>query len=123
MAETIDAYIAEFPPEQQKIMQQVRQTIRAAAPEATEAMSYGMPTFKLAGNLVHFAAWKTHLGFYPAPSALVQFSKELSGYTGSKGAVQFPYDQPMPLDLITRMTKFRVQENLAKQKAKNKRSD
>lgn len=118
MAETIDAYISECPPEQQQILQLVRKTIQSAAPAATEAMSYGMPTFKLAGNLVHFAAWKTHLGFYPTPSALQQFSKEISGYTSSKGAVQFPYDQPMPLELITRMTKFRVQENLAKQKSK-----
>jgi uncharacterized protein YdhG (YjbR/CyaY superfamily) len=121
MAETIDAYIAECPPEQQQILQQVRKTIQSAAPEATEAMSYGMPTFKLAGNLVHFAAWKTHLGFYPTPSALQQFSKEISGYTSSKGAVQFPFDQPMPLDLITKMTRFRVQENLAKQQAKKKK--
>jgi uncharacterized protein YdhG (YjbR/CyaY superfamily) len=92
-------------------------TIRKVAPEAEEAISYQMPTFRLAGkNLVHFAAFKNHIGFYPVPTGIAAFKKELAAYKTSKGAVQFPLDQPLPLKLIARMVKFRVKENLAKAK-------
>lgn len=112
---TIDEYIAGFPKDIQSKLQALRATIRQAAPEAEEAISYQIPTFKLAGkNLVHFAAFKNHIGFYPVPSGIEAFKKELSVYKTSKGAVQFPLDQPLPLKLIARMVKFRVKENLAK---------
>jgi len=109
---TIDEYILLYPPEVQAILQQVRQTIHAAVPEAQEAIAYGIPTFKFHGNLVHFAACKKHLGFDPSPSGLEAFKTELAGYKGSKGAVQFPLDQPIPYDLIRRITLFRWEENL-----------
>ncbi|MCB8927563.1 MAG: DUF1801 domain-containing protein [Ardenticatenaceae bacterium] len=118
---TIDEYIAAFPADVQDILQKVRETIKTAAPQATEAISYGMPTFKLAGNLVHFGAFKTHLGFYPIPSGLEQFKEELAQYKGGKGSVQFPFDQPMPYALITKIVEFRVTENLAKAAAKKKK--
>lgn len=111
---SIDEYIAAFPPEIQKLLQEVRATVRAAAPQAAEKISYQMPTFFLEGNLVHFAAFKHHIGFYPAPTGIAAFAGELSQYKGSKGAVQFPLDQPLPLDLITRIVKYRVAENLNK---------
>lgn len=113
---TIDEYIAAFPREVQGILKTVRRKIGESAPAAQEAISYGIPTFKLNGNLVHFAAFKNHIGFYPAPSAIVAFKKELSRYKTSKGAIQFPIDKPMPLPLIGRMVKFRVKENLGKEK-------
>ena len=116
---TIDEYIATFPAEVQAVLQKVRETIRAAAPEATEAISYQMPTFKLNGNLVHFAAFKSHIGFYPVPSGIEKFKKELSVYPQGKGSVQFPLDRPIPYGLITKIVKFRVKENL--QKVKNKK--
>ena len=118
---TIDEYIATFPADIQDILQKVRETIKTDAPQATEAISYGMPTFKLAGNLVHFGAFKTHLGFYPIPSGLEQFKEELAQYKGGKGSVQFPFDQPMPYALITKIVEFRVTENLAKAAAKKKK--
>ena len=118
---TIDEYIAAFPADVQDILQKVRETIKTAAPQATEAISYGMPTFKLEGNLVHFGAFKTHLGFYPIPSGLEQFQEELAPYKGGKGSVQFPFDQPMPYALITKIVQFRVTENLAKAAAKKKK--
>jgi uncharacterized protein YdhG (YjbR/CyaY superfamily) len=114
----IDAYISTFPPNVQKVLQQVRRTIKKSAPEAEEAISYQMPTFKLNGNLVHFAAWKNHIGFYPTPSGTKEFQKELSKFNGAKGSVQFPLDEPMPLDLISRIVKFRMKENELKQKTK-----
>lgn len=114
----IDDYIASFPADVQAILEQVRKTIQVAAPEAEEAISYAMPTFKLHGNLVHFAAYKNHIGFYPAPRGLEEFKDELSGYKGAKGSVQFPINQPMPLELIARIVAFRVKENLEKRKAK-----
>ncbi|MDX1417327.1 MAG: DUF1801 domain-containing protein [Candidatus Promineifilaceae bacterium] len=117
---TIDEYIARFPEDIQAILQQIRQTIRQAAPDAEERISYQMPTFYLQGNLVHFGAFKTHIGFYPTPSGIEQFNEELSAYKGSKGSVQFPLDKPMPLDLFSRIVKFRVKENLAKAAAKKK---
>lgn len=118
---TIDEYIATFPADVQDILQKVRETIKTAAPQATEAISYGMPTFKLEGNLVHFGAFKTHLGFYPIPSGLEQFQEELAPYKGGKGSVQFPFDQPMPYALITKIVQFRVTENLTKAAAKKKK--
>jgi uncharacterized protein YdhG (YjbR/CyaY superfamily) len=117
---TIDAYIAEFPEATQAILQEIRATIQAAAPAAEEAISYQMPTFKLKGNLVHFAAYKNHIGFYPVPTGIEAFKKELSIYKGGKGSVQFPIDQPMPLELIKKIVDFRVAENLAKAEAKLK---
>ena len=92
----------------------MRRTIREAAPDAVEAISYQMPTFKLNGNLVHFAAYKNHIGFYPTPSGVEAFREELSAYKVSKGAIQFPIDQPMPLDLVRRIVQFRVAQNQTK---------
>lgn len=111
---TIDEYIAGFPAATQKLLEQMRAVIKKAAPAAEEAMKYGIPTFVLNGNLVHFAGYKAHIGFYPAPDGIKTFEKELSGYKSSKGAVQFPLDEPMPLDLITKIVKFRVKQNLEK---------
>jgi len=108
----IDEYIESFPEEVQKILQEIRATIKAAAPEAKEKISYQMPTFDLKGNLVHFAAFKHHIGFYPAPTGIEAFKVELSVYKTAKGSVQFPIDKPMPLELITRIVHFRVAENL-----------
>lgn len=108
---TIDEYIAGFPPEVQKILKQVRLTIHKAAPEATEAIKYRMPTFVLNGNLVHFAAFKNHIGFYPAPQGIEEFKDELAAYKGGKGSVQLPLNKPMPLDLISRIVRFRVRES------------
>ena len=118
---TIDDYIATFPTDVQEILQKVRETVKTAVPNATEAISYGMPTFKLAGNLVHFGAFKEHLGFYPVPSGLAQFEKELAPYKGGKGSVQFPYDQPIPYELISKIAQFRAAENLEKAAAKKKK--
>ena len=118
---TIDEYIAGFPEGVQAILQAIRQTIKAAAPNAEEAISYQMPTFKLKGNLVHFGAFKNNIGFYPVPSGIEEFKDELSVYTQGKGSVQFPLDKPMPYDLIRRIVAFRVQENLANAEAKAKK--
>lgn len=114
--EDIDSYIASFPEETGKLLQQLRITISKAAPEAKETINYGMPTFTLKGNLVHFAAFKNHIGFYPAPSGIESFKKELSGYDGAKGSVQFPIAKPIPFDLISKIVEFRVKENLKKVK-------
>lgn len=116
----IDAYIARFPKDVQRILEQLRTTIRKAAPDAEEAISYQMPTFRLKGNLVHFAAYKNHIGFYPTPSGIEKFKKELSVYGGAKGSVKFPIDKPLPFDLISEIAKFRVQENLERAQAKKK---
>ncbi len=113
---TIEQYISGFPEEIQKILELVRATIRNAAPGATEAIKYAMPTFVLHGNLVHFAAFKNHIGFYPVPTGIEAFKKELSVYKQGKGSIQFPIDKPMPLDLIAKITRFRVEENMAKSK-------
>lgn len=110
----IDEYIAVLPEEVKAIMETVRKVIHEAAPEAKETMSYQIPTFDLQGNLVHFAAFRNHIGFYPTPSGMEAFREELSVYKGSKGSVQFPLDQPIPYGLITRIVKYRVQENLDK---------
>jgi uncharacterized protein YdhG (YjbR/CyaY superfamily) len=117
-ATTIDEYIASAPKEIRKILEELRATIKKAAPDAEETIKYAIPTFTLKGNLVHFAAYKNHIGFYPAPSGLDAFKKELAGYKGSKGAVQFPLDQPIPLELVTKIVKFRVKENLEKAEMK-----
>jgi uncharacterized protein YdhG (YjbR/CyaY superfamily) len=115
---SIDEYIAAFPKEIQQILEEIRATIKAAAPEAEEKISYQMPTFTLKGNLVHFAAFKKHIGFYPVPTGIEKFKKELSAYQGAKGSVQFPLDKPIPHALISKIVKFRVKENLAKAKGK-----
>lgn len=113
---SIDEYIASFPLDIQQNLQRIRAVISEAAPEATEKVSYQMPTFYLNGNLVHFAVQKHHIGFYPTPSGIDHFSKELSSYKTSKGAAQFPLDRPIPYDLIRRITAFRYQENLVPKK-------
>lgn len=115
----IDEYIARFPEDIQEILEKIRMTIREAAPEADERISYQMPTFALEGNLVHFAAYKNHIGFYPTPSGIEEFEEELSRYVGGKGSVKFPLDNPIPYDLITKIVRFRVNENL--QRAETKR--
>jgi uncharacterized protein YdhG (YjbR/CyaY superfamily) len=115
---TIDEYIAGFPKDMQAILEKVRTTIRKAAPGAEEAIKYRMPTFMLRGNLVHYAAFKNHIGLYPTPTGIVRFRKELSVYAGAKGSVRFPLDKPIPLDLISKIVKFRVKENLARAAAK-----
>ena len=114
---TIDEYISMFPARTQRVLRELRKTIKAAAPDAQETINYGIPTFALNGNLVHFAAFDEHIGFYPTPSAIVAFKKELAGYPGAKGSVQFPLDKPMPLRLITRIVKFRVAEQMKKRAA------
>lgn len=111
---SIDEYIATFPEDVRKILEELRATIKAAAPAAEEKISYQMPTFFLKGNLVHYAAFKKHIGFYPTSSGIQAFKKELSVYEGSKGSVRFPIDKPLPLKLIGRIVKFRVAENLKK---------
>jgi uncharacterized protein YdhG (YjbR/CyaY superfamily) len=111
---TIDDYIAQFPEEVQQKLTQLRNLIHELAPEATEKISYQMPTFYLNGNLVHFAAYVKHIGFYPTPSGISRFEEELSEYKFSKGSVQFPLDQPLPTELISRMVAFRRDENLGK---------
>jgi uncharacterized protein YdhG (YjbR/CyaY superfamily) len=108
---SIDEYIAAFPPEEQTVLEQVRNAVKQAAPEAEEAISYAIPTFKLRGkNIIHFAAFKNHIGFYATPTGHVAFEEELSSYKQGKGSVQFPLAEPMPLDLIKRIVEFRVME-------------
>ena len=112
--QTIDEYIKTFPKDIQKILESVRKTIKNVAPEAEETINYQIPTFKLNGNLVHFAAFKNHIGFYPGSKAIENFQKELTKYKSSKGAVQFPIDKPIPLSLIRKIVKHRVKENSIK---------
>jgi uncharacterized protein YdhG (YjbR/CyaY superfamily) len=110
---TIDDYIKTFPEDVQAILEKIRQTIRKAAPEAVEAISYQMPAFKLNGrNLVYFAAWKNHIGFYRVPSGTEAFKKEMSSYKQGKGSVQFPIDKPIPFDLVKKIVNYRIKENL-----------
>jgi uncharacterized protein YdhG (YjbR/CyaY superfamily) len=111
---TIDEYIKDFPPDVQGILEQMRQTIHKAAPLAGETISYQMPAFRLNGILVYFAAFKSHIGFYPTASGIEAFKNELAPYKFSKGAVQFPLDKPLPYDLVTKIVLFRVKENLQK---------
>jgi uncharacterized protein YdhG (YjbR/CyaY superfamily) len=118
---SIDDYIAVFPPHIQEILGKIREVIRRGAPGAQETIKYRMPTFTLNGNLVHFAAFKNHIGFYPIPTGIEQFKAELSSYKGGKGSIQFPLDQPIPYDLIEKIVRFRVGENLKKVKAPGKK--
>ena len=109
--QTIDEYIAQYPADVQTILQKIRHTIAEAAPDATEKISYGIPTFFFNKNLVHFGAWKKHIGFYPASSGVSKFEKELAEYSYAKGSIQFPLDKPIPYNLIEKIVKFRVKEN------------
>lgn len=113
-SQSVDTYIAGFPPEIRSILQNVRQIIREEVPEAEEVINYAIPTYKLNGNLVHFAAFKRHLGFYPAPSGIAAFKDKLNDYKHAKGSVQFPFDHPIPYDLIRRMVQFRKHESLGR---------
>jgi uncharacterized protein YdhG (YjbR/CyaY superfamily) len=117
---TMDEYVNTFPEDVQRTLNELRQTIKEAAPEAEETINYQIPTFTLHGNLVHFAALKNHIGFYPTPSGMEAFKKELSAYKGAKGSVQFPIDQPLPLPLIRRIVEYRVKENLERKQKKKK---
>ena len=117
----ISEYIAAFSPEVQQLLEKVRTTIQKAAPDATEAISYAMPTFKLNGNLVNFAAFTNHIGFYALPSGNEAFQKELSPYKTGKGSIQFPFDKPLPLGLITKIVHFRIKENMEKVALKKKK--
>ena len=114
----VDEYIAGFPEGVQEILEKIRTTIKMAAPEAEESISYGMPAYKLNGPLAYFAGYKNHIGFYATPSGHAEFSEELSKYKQGKGSVQFPLDEPIPLELIARIVKFRVEENLKRKKNK-----
>lgn len=117
----IDEYISGFPGDVQKLLQKIRAAIQKAAPRATEAISYQIPTFRLNGkNLIHFAAFKTHIGLYPAPRGAAEFKEELVSYAGGKGTVQFPLDKPIPYGLIGRIVKFQVKRNLDKAASKGK---
>ena len=117
--DSIDTYIAQFPDDVQARLQKLRTTILNLAPGATEEMSYQIPTFKLNGNLVHFAAFKKHIGFYPGAAGIAAFQDELAGYKSAKGSVQFPLDQALPLDFVKKIVKFRVIQNLAAPKKKS----
>jgi len=117
-AKNIDDYIDRFPEEARERLQKMRLTIKKAAPQAKETISYGIPAFTLNGMLVWFAAFKNHIGFYPRTSAITAFKKQLSAYKGAKGSVQFPFDKPLPLALVSRIVRFRVKENLGKGKKK-----
>jgi uncharacterized protein YdhG (YjbR/CyaY superfamily) len=116
----IDEYIDIFPGEVQNMLEQIRSTIKQSAPQAIEVISYGMPAFKLNGILVWFAAYSKHIGFYPKASGIEVFKKELSVYKNAKGSVQFPHDKPMPLELISEIVKFRLEEDMHKEKLKKK---
>jgi uncharacterized protein YdhG (YjbR/CyaY superfamily) len=115
---TIDEYIASFPPDIREKLQRMREVIRKAVPDAEEAIRYGIPTFRQDGhNLVHFAAFKDHLSFFPTSSGVAKFRKELSSYTMSRGTIRFPPDKPVPYDLVERITRFRAEENRERKKA------
>lgn len=120
-AKTIDEYISKYPENVQEILKRFRDTIKKAAPNAEETISYQMPAFRQDGMLVYFAGWKTHVGFYPVSSAIKEFADQLSKYEGSKGTVKFPIDKPIPYGLISRIVKFRVKENQTKALAKAKK--
>jgi uncharacterized protein YdhG (YjbR/CyaY superfamily) len=118
--QSIDDYIAGFPPDVQAVLEEVRRIIRLTAPEAEETISYRIPTFRLNGNLVHFAAFKNHLGFYPTPSAINHFQQELAPYKGGKGSIRFPWDETIPYDVIRKIVEFRREENLSSSEAKQR---
>ena len=117
---TVDEYLSALPANTKAILKELRKTIKQTAPQAEELISYNMPAFKLDGGLVWYAAYKEHIGFYPRSSAIKAFKKELAGYEGAKGTVRFPLDKPLPFDLISKIVKFRVKENLEETKAKKK---
>ena len=112
--QTVDDFIAGFPAEIQSILQQIRSIIRETVPDAEEVISYKMPTYRLHGNLVHFAAFKHHIGFYPAPTGVEAFEEELAPYQHAKGSIRFPLDRSIPYDLIRKIVEFRVKENIEK---------
>lgn len=114
----VDDYIATFPTDMQLLLEQLRSAIKKAAPKAEEGISYQMPAYKYYGMLMFFAGYKSHIGFYPTPSGIEKFKKELSGYDGAKGSVQFPIDKPLPLSLVSKMVKFKIKENQSKTAAK-----
>jgi uncharacterized protein YdhG (YjbR/CyaY superfamily) len=116
--ETVDTYFASLDADTKTIATQIRETIKKAAPEAEEVISYQMPAYKYKGMLVYFAAWKSHIGFYPVTTAIKAFDKDLSNYEVSKGTIKFPFSKPIPLDLISRIVKFRLKENEEKEKTK-----
>lgn len=115
---TIDEYINTFPEDVRRILNELRQTIKEAAPEAEETINYQMPTFTLNGNLVHFAAFENHIGFHPTPTGIEAFREELSNYKGAKGSVQFPIHEPLPFSLIRKIVEYRVKENLQRKPKK-----
>jgi uncharacterized protein YdhG (YjbR/CyaY superfamily) len=117
----IDEYISNYPENVQTILKLLRITIRNVAPTATETISYQMPTFTLHGNLVHFAAYKNHIGFYPSSSGIEAFKRELTAFKCSKGTIQFPIEKPLPLDIISKIVAFRVEENIKKAAKKTKK--
>jgi len=117
----IDEYISNFPEDIREILQQLRVTIQEAAPNAVEKIRYQMPTFALAGNLIHFAAYKNHIGLYPTPSGVKSFEKQLSVYKSGKGSIQLPLDQPIPYALVTKIVKYRVKENVSALAARKKK--
>ena len=118
---TVDEYLSALPANTKSILKELRKTIKQAAPQAVELISYNMPAFKMNGMLVYYAGYKNHIGFYPVSSAIRTFQKDLSDYKTSKGTIQFPLDRQIPFDLITKIVKFRVQENLEKAKTKAKK--
>ena len=118
---SVDEYISTFPKEVQKLLEECRGAIRAAVPDAQEKISYGMPTFALEGNVVHFAAHKNHVGLYPTPSGTDAFEAELTAYKRGKGSVQFPFGEPLPLELIGRIAKYRADENISRALDKKRR--
>jgi uncharacterized protein YdhG (YjbR/CyaY superfamily) len=118
---TVNEYLAAFPAGTKAMLKEMRKTIKEAAPEAEEVISYNMPAFKLHGMLVYYAGYKAHIGFYPVSSAITAFKKELSGYEQSKGTIRFPLDEPLPLSLISKIVQFRVKENKEKEKMKKKK--
>ncbi|TGE34927.1 hypothetical protein E4K67_27985 [Desulfosporosinus fructosivorans] len=120
-AKSIEEYISEFAPEIQEILKTFRKVIKDSAPDANEKISYQMPTFALHGNLVHFAAHKNHIGFYPGPSGIEAFKQELSKYKGAKGSVQFPLEKPLPYQLVSKIVEFRVAENIKQAEGKLKK--
>ena len=121
VAKNVDEYIAGFPKETQKLLKQVRATIRKAVPKAQETIKYGMPAYVYHGNLVYFAGYKNHIGFYPVPSGDASLKKEILEYKTGKGSIQFPLEKPMPLELIRKMIDFRIHENLQKKRGREDR--
>jgi uncharacterized protein YdhG (YjbR/CyaY superfamily) len=118
---TVDEYISLFPPEVKVLLKQLRKIIRTTAPDAEEVLSYQMPAYKYNGMLIYFAAHKNHIGLYPFKTAITAFQKELTKYEGAKGTVRFPFDKPLPEQLVTQIVKFRVKENLLKASLKKKK--